>query len=184
MLHSDGTVHTFKRGVHTDIAGRRARGLDVEIRKNVVNLLTSGLTPLEVNNNLADMDPAARPLLSQIQSLNKRVKGNVPNMDTIHDAMIALQPSLCTTQAQWESGSATVVKVLGILSTVRIVDGVEVPDFFIVFTCRAVAGNLLPAMSAWGRIPLRTDGTFRLTRMYVMSVGNIFATPLIHPPLF
>ncbi len=59
-------------------------------------------------------------------------------------------------------------KVLGVVAHSRIVDGVDVVEPVIVFTSRAVAGNVLPAMEARGQfLPIRTDGTVRLTRMYV-----------------
>ena len=45
-------------------------------------MLKAGMKPIQVESKLADMDPAVRPLLSQIQGLNKMLKKVYPNMDT------------------------------------------------------------------------------------------------------
>ena len=131
-------------------------------------MLKAGMKPIQVESKLAEMDPAVRPLLSQIQGLNKILKKVYPNMDTLHAAMVALAPFIVDTPEKWASDLDDDLKVLGVVAHSRIVDGVEVVEPVIVFTSRAVAGNVLPAMEAWGQfLPFRTDGTFRLTRMYV-----------------
>lgn len=161
-------MHAYVKGEHTDIATRLTRGLDPTMRTTVVALLKGGKKPLQVNSLLSEYDGAVRPLLSQIQNLNKNMKHEYPNMDTYHAALQALEPFVVKTQGDWEAGADTDVKVLGILEHRRVVDGIEVVEPNIVLTCRAVAGNVLPAMEAWGQnLPFRVDGTFRLTRMYV-----------------
>ena len=131
-------------------------------------MLKAGMKPIQVESKLAEMDPVLRPLLSQIQGLNKTLKKVYPNMDTLHAAMVALAPFIADTPEKWASGLDDDLKVLGVVAHSRIVDGEEVVEPVIVFTSRAVAGNVLPAMEAWGEfLPIRADGTFRLTRMYV-----------------
>ena len=126
------------------------------------------MKPIQVESKLAEMDSVVRPLLSQIQALNKTLKKIYPNMDTLHAAMVALEPFIVDTPEKWATGLDDDLKVLGVVAHSRIVDGVEVVEPVIVFTSRAVAGNVLPAMEARGQfLPIRTDGTFRLTRMYV-----------------
>jgi hypothetical protein len=164
----DGKVTTSVSGVHSGIAARPARGIVSGVREKVADMLNAGMKPIQVESKLAEMDSVVRPLLSQIQALNKTLKKIYPNMDTLHAAMVALEPFIVDTPEKWATGLDDDLKVLGVVAHSRIVDGVEVVEPVIVFTSRAVAGNVLPAMEARGQfLPIRTDGTFRLTRMYV-----------------
>ena len=128
------------------------------------------MKPIQVASRFEsqDRDRASIPLLEQLQALNKSLKYQYPNMDTVHDCNVAYAASLVADQETWEKGLDTDLKILGIVEHRRTVDGIEIVEPVIVFTCRKVAGNVIPAMEAWGgRVPFRTDGTFRLTRMYV-----------------
>jgi hypothetical protein len=61
-------------------------------------MLKAGMKPIQVESKLAEMDPVLRPLLSQIQGLNKTLKKVYPNMDTLHAAMVALAPFIANPQ--------------------------------------------------------------------------------------
>jgi hypothetical protein len=166
ILHPNGKVEAFVKGEHTNIATRNARGLNPPMRERVVAMLKGGKTPIQAMSLLSDVDAAVRPLLSQIQHINKAMKHEYPDMDTMHAALVALQQYVVNTQEDWLAGSDTDLKILGILEHRRVVDGIEVVEPNIILTCRAVAGNVLPAMEAWGQyLPFRVDGTLRLTRM-------------------
>ena len=164
----DGQVTTSVSGAHSGIAARPDRGIVSGVREKVADMLNAGMKPIQVESKLAEMDSVVRPILSQIQALNKTLKRVYPNMDTLHAATVALEPFIVDTPEKWATGLDDDLKVLGVVAHSRIVDGVEVVEPVIVFTSRAVAGNVLPAMEARGQfLPIRTDGTFRLTRMYV-----------------
>ncbi len=60
-------------------------------------MLNAGMKPIQVESKLAEMDSVVRPLLSQIQALNKTLKKVYPNMDKLHAAMVALEPCIATT---------------------------------------------------------------------------------------
>jgi hypothetical protein len=86
----DGKVTTSVSGVHSGIAARPARGIVSGVREKVADMLNAGMKPIQVESKLAEMDSVVRPLLSQIQVLNKTLKKIYPNMDTLHAAMVAL----------------------------------------------------------------------------------------------
>jgi hypothetical protein len=101
----DGKVTTSVSGVHSGIAARPARGIVSGVREKVADMLNAGMKPIQVESKLAEMDSVVRPLLSQIQVLNKTLKKIYPNMDTLHAAMVALEPFIVDTPEKWATGS-------------------------------------------------------------------------------
>ena len=169
-IYTDGKVKTHRKIAHRGVAARPARGMTPAVRVEAAAMLASGLKPIQVASRFSaqERDPVSIPLLEQLQALNSTLKYQYPNMDTVHDCNVAYASSLVVDQETWEKGLDTDLKILGIVEHRRTVDGIEIVEPVIVFTCRKVAGNVIPAMEAWGgRVPFRTDGTFRLTRMYV-----------------
>ncbi len=119
ILQPNAEVEAFVNGEHTNIATRNARGLDPPMRERGVARLKGGNTPIQAIILLSDVDAAVRPLLSQIQNINKAIKDEYPDMDTLQAALQALQKYVVNTQEDRVAGSYTDLKIVGMPNLTR-----------------------------------------------------------------